>query len=1036
MKEIVLIFLWLFLSSVAFGQNFRLKEYTIEDGLPQNFIYTVNQDKHGYLWVGTGDGLARFDGNEFESYTTADGLADNLITASSFGKTEDFWIGHNNGQLSLYHGSSFEIIKHPNAKSTVTSIAQKDSKVYFTTLNEGLFEVTNKKVRKLGKFGANRFNKVVLLENGQLLLATNSGLLHLTNKNGSWVKNHSYNEENEITTFSPSKNEKEFLYATESGNIFRLDLSVKTPTPFEVAVGNFTPKEIRSLIQTPNGDIWIGTNANGVMKIAKSGEITIYNNSNGLSGNSIRTILSDREGGIWIGTFGDGLSYLSDDYFTFYTPKIDDKIAEISMVHADSIYRWYGTNQGLLKERIDQTEENILFTKSNGFTDDLITSFYHAKGKLYIGTENSGLFYFDYAKNQLIKNSWNLSQLNDKINQITGNDDYLWLATRGGLVAYDYENGETTVYGTESGLPHNSILSVFNDSEGNIWVGTISRSVLKISDKGTETVTLSNSGQLKCTGIIECPKGVIWVSTSETGVYRIKNDKVDKFTTNEGMASDFTYGIIADIQDNIWVAHRNALSRISVKNQAIRIYDRRSGIRGKITTNALSKDASGFLWIGTELGAIRYDISKDFSKRVPPIVNLKNVWINGVRYDANKKIELPYGNYRIRFEYAGISFRNQEEITYQYILEGYESTLSPATNADFASYGSLSYGEYVFKVLATNGQGTSRDSEATIQIFIARPFWEKTWFFVLVIIAGIFLVYIVVKMRTSRLEKAKLKLENQLEIKTREVVEKASRIASINKDLTDSINYAERIQKSILPSEKSLSGPLPGSFLFFQPRDIVSGDFYFIQQFDNKLIVACGDCTGHGVPGALVSMIGSVTLRNIYTSQKTVSKTPDQILEQLDHDIKEALHKGIESDLHNYLNRDGMDIVLAEIDLNTNEVLLASAKRHWIVFADGKQKTFKGDSRSIGDLEGGETPFSLHRFKMEKGSSMYLFSDGYTDQFGGENDKKFKLSGTRKTIQRMNDSNTDQYTAVSDAFNSWKGDAEQVDDVLFIGLRF
>jgi serine phosphatase RsbU (regulator of sigma subunit) len=559
---------------------------------------------------------------------------------------------------------------------------------------------------------------------------------------------------------------------------------------------------------------------------------------------------------------------------------------------------------------------------------------------------------------------------------------------------------------------------------------------LKISNDGIETISLASSGQLECTGITEYPKGVIWACTSEAGVYRIEKGEVKQFSTNQGMASDFNYGIIPDAAGNIWVAHRDALSRISAKNETIRIYDHRSGIRGKIGANALSKDPSDFLWIGTEFGAIRYDIKKDLSKRVPPIVNLKNVWINGVRYGANKKIELPYGNYRIRFEYTGISFRNKDEITYQYMLEGHEDAFSPGTIEDFASYGRLYDGDYFFKVIATNGQGISSDTKATIQIVIAAPYWKETWFFVLVTLVGVLLVYFVVRMRTRRLEKAKLKLENQLEIKTREVVENASRIASINKDLTDSINYAERIQKAILPSEKRLSEPLPGSFLFFQPRDIVSGDFYFIQQFDNKLIVACADCTGHGVPGALVSMIGSVILRNIYTSQKTISKTPDQVLEQLDHDTKVALHKGFESDLKGYLNRDGMDIALAEIDLDTNEVLIASAKRHWIVFADGKQETYKGDSRSIGDLEGGDTPFSLHRFKMEKGSAMYLFSDGYTDQFGGEQDKKFKLSGTRKTIQEMNDSNADQYKAVSDAFYAWKGDTEQVDDVLFIGLRF
>ena len=354
-----------------------------------------------------------------------------------------------------------------------------------------------------------------------------------------------------------------------------------------------------------------------------------------------------------------------------------------------------------------------------------------------------------------------------------------------------------------------------------------------------------------------------------------------------------------------------------------------------------------------------------------------------------------------------------------------------------ATYGRISDGEYTFLVNAYGADGITNAQPASIRIIIAKPFWKQVWFIILLLILLLGSVFGFIQFRTNRLQRAKELLQVKLEEKTKEVVENAAKIHEINKDLTDSINYAERIQQSILPSAEMLRANLPNSFLYFQPRDVVSGDFYFIERIDNKLIVACADCTGHGVPGAFVSLIGSVTLRNIYAMSKWQWKTPDQVLEQLDMEVQNILHRKdgqIESRLS---GTDGMDISLCEINLDTREVLIASAKRTSLLCGNGELKKLKGDIRSIGGLDPLKTKFSLKRLQLEKGDSLYLFTDGFTDQFGGENDKKLMLSGVVHMVSTLHQHDrTRHQDAVRAYFEQWKENTPQVDDVLFIGLLF
>jgi PAS domain S-box-containing protein len=258
-----------------------------------------------------------------------------------------------------------------------------------------------------------------------------------------------------------------------------------------------------------------------------------------------------------------------------------------------------------------------------------------------------------------------------------------------------------------------------------------------------------------------------------------------------------------------------------------------------------------------------------------------------------------------------------------------------------------------------------------------------------------------------------------------------------NKDFTDSVNYAKRIQKAVFPLMENILRSLPDSFILFRPKDIVSGDFYGFTKKEGKIILAVGDCTGHGVPGAFMSMIG-LNILNHLVMGKSIT-VPAQILNGLHVRIRKALKQD------SSLNTDGMDIAIIAIDQAKSEIEFAGAIRSLYLVKkttnDANSKfqleEIKGNKHSIGGkLIEREHVFLNHRIKYNKGDTLYMFTDGYSDQFGGPAGKKFlvrRLKEKLLSIQHLD--MPAQETFLSETLESWKGNNEQVDDILVVGIK-
>ncbi|MCS7017918.1 MAG: SpoIIE family protein phosphatase [Cytophagales bacterium] len=267
--------------------------------------------------------------------------------------------------------------------------------------------------------------------------------------------------------------------------------------------------------------------------------------------------------------------------------------------------------------------------------------------------------------------------------------------------------------------------------------------------------------------------------------------------------------------------------------------------------------------------------------------------------------------------------------------------------------------------------------------------------------------------------------------KNADLIHTQEQLQKKNNDITASIQYASRIQQAMLPPTERIAKVLPEHFIFFCPRDIVSGDFYWFSEQDDKCIIVAADCTGHGVPGALMSMIGSELLNQIINVQNITS--PDIILQKLHSGISEALHQ------QESANRDGMDVALCTVDLHNRTLEYAGAMNPLYYVQNGVFHEIKADKRPIGGLpkNNAECRFQKHRILLtETPTTFYICSDGYQDQFGGKKGQKFMVKNFKNLLHEIANLPMEmQQQHLSKTFNQWKGNEPQVDDVLVIGFR-
>ena len=279
------------------------------------------------------------------------------------------------------------------------------------------------------------------------------------------------------------------------------------------------------------------------------------------------------------------------------------------------------------------------------------------------------------------------------------------------------------------------------------------------------------------------------------------------------------------------------------------------------------------------------------------------------------------------------------------------------------------------------------------------------------------------------LEKKVIERTNEVVQKAQEIERQKEKVTELYNDLTDSINYAKRIQQTILPTDSQVIHLFPDSFVFYRPRDIVSGDFYWVRASGKKKLFSAIDCTGHGVPGAFMSLVGF----NVLNQVSKVFVQPAQILNHLNRLSMEALQ------VQNTVNEinDGMDVAMAALDENTGELEFAGAFNPLFIYRKGELLETKADKFAIGSFLHGTKTYTNHKIQLEDGDMIYLFSDGYADQFGGPKDKKFTKRRFKNLLAEISElSCKEQEGRIHETFVEWRQMNDQVDDILVMGVRY
>jgi serine phosphatase RsbU (regulator of sigma subunit) len=400
---------------------------------------------------------------------------------------------------------------------------------------------------------------------------------------------------------------------------------------------------------------------------------------------------------------------------------------------------------------------------------------------------------------------------------------------------------------------------------------------------------------------------------------------------------------------------------------------------------------------------------------------------------ANPVVTVNY-NQSFSIDFTALDFTNPEKNMYKYSLVelGKEEKLNSVGTKNSVTFSNLTSGEYLFLVTGSNNDNVWNNEGIRLKIIVEAPFWRTRIAYFLYLFLAFALVYWIVQFRTQALRRSN-RILRERDIAAKEVSKQKELLSRRNKNIEDSLNYAQRIQKAMLTTSRMFTSILPKSFILHKPKDIVSGDFYWISEVEDKIFVAAVDCTGHGVPGAFMSLIGFELFRKIINMQKITE--PGSILNIMNSNFEEIFGNAEDLSL-----KDGMDLAFCVLDKKKNVIQYAGAFNPLYIIRDNKLLEIKGDRFSVGADTDPEEPvvkeFMNHTIELVKDDMLYIFTDGFADQFGGPEGKKYKYRRFRHlllTIHNLPLEKQKQY--LDDSIEEWIGDLEQIDDILVIGIK-
>jgi len=989
-----------------------------------NIVSDIIEDKKGNLWFASDrSGVAKYDGKRFSNYTNAHGLSSNSIRCIYEDKSGAIWFGSYNG-VSRY-------------KPQPDSIFQPKSIANYT-VEQGLVDNRVKKIME-DKMGILWFATAGGLSSYNPMSAGDKGVMFSNFTSAQGLANNS------VSSISVDKSNN-LWFGTNGSGVSRFEGNALKNFTTSQGLGN---NKIRSIMQDKSRNLWFGGGYGGA-SCYNGISFTNYSKDQGISiSNAVFSIIEDKKGNLWFGTYNKGVSRYDGKCFTNYS-KAQGLVHDVvlCMIEDKKGNLWFGTSGGGIS-----CYNGKFFTNYNieqGLVNNIILCITEdKKGNIWFGTYQGGVSCYDgksfinYTTAQGLPSNVISSITEDKM----GN---LWFSGDNGLARYD---GESFInYTMSDGLPDKLIAQIVLTHEEYIALGTNNGLAMLVgfsplSSQKNNSIDIVEAQNSLTNKQLRNYSPIFEIYNPSTG-YAIKNTNIGQNAMYKDSQGILWIGTGADRIglvrfDYSQVNKKNELPKvfiqgIKINDENICWYDLNQRNSSQIKNNHSKNytDSLSLLPVINEEILTQGRVLTD-AERKTMLSKYKDIQFDSIRkfYPVPENLVLPHELNNITFDFAAIEPAKPELIRYKYKLENYDKEWSSATNKTTVTFGNINEGVYTFKLKAqkigVNAGGSDSWSEPITYAFKVLPPWWRTWWMYSVygVLAITFIVFIVWWNGRRLRARAKV-LSEEVRIATFTIVQQKKMVEEKHKEITDSINYAERIQRALLASKKILDENLSNYFIFFKPKDVVSGDFYWATKLDNNnFVLVTADSTGHGVPGAIMSIL------NIACLDKAVTKSimsPELIL----NETRRLVIEYLKNDGSREGGKDGMDGSLLSFDFKNSKLYCASAYNPIWIIRGVELIEIKADRMPIGKSDKDNTPFTLQTFILQKGDIVYTLTDGFADQFGGMSGKKFKYKQLQELLLSISNETMEiQKQKLNETFDNWKGSLEQIDDVCLIGIR-